>query len=509
MEAGSPDSNGLSQLLVQPQRLLEELLNATPAVVYIKTLDGHYQFINRKFEGLFAVSRAEAQFKNDYEIFHDDPDLAENFRANDAWVAHTGESLQVEEIAPHLDGPHHYLSVKFPIRDEQGVIRYVAGISTDITEQIRASRRLADFQTRAESVLRAVGEGIVGLDPEGKVTIANPAACRLLGWPPEQIVGRRLIDLVQPTDLIGFPLTPEECPLARVLETRKPVDLVQCAFLTGREERLPVEISAIPQVLRGEIDSFVISFRDITTRLQRQQMQYDLQAAQEVQEHLYHLPPPIPGYDVAGRARPANNICGDYFDFIHRANQKLVIAIGDASGHDLAAAILMVHTRAYLRGLFDRDARVEEALHQLTDALAQDTKLGKFVSLFLAELDLEQRLLRYATAGHLGWLIRPDGQNLELRGNGMILGLYPTESPVDMKSIQLVTGDLLLLTTDGFVESTQARQQFGNERLIAVVREYSQLPAEQILDRMFEAVAAYSGRPIPKDDQTAVIVKVQ
>jgi PAS domain S-box-containing protein len=175
MEAGPPDSDGLARLLVQPHRLLEELLDATPACVYVKTLDGHYQFINRKFEQLFGVTRSDAKSRTDLEIFHNDLDLAENFRANDAWVAYTGEALQIEEIAPHADGPHHYLSLKFPIRDEQGVIRYVAGISTDITEQVRASRRLADLETRAESVLRAVGDGIIALDPEGKVMIRPPA----------------------------------------------------------------------------------------------------------------------------------------------------------------------------------------------------------------------------------------------------------------------------------------------------------------------------------------------
>lgn len=526
MDAGQPQLDALMRLVALQPAAFENLLDATPAVIYVKSLEGHYQFINRRFEELFHVTRREALSKTDHEIFCGNPDFADAFRANDAWVAHTGESLQIEEIAPHEDGPHNYLSVKFPLRDREGQVRSIAGISTDITELVRANRKVADLETRAESLLRAVGDAIVGLDSAGRVQFANPATAQMLGRPIEEMCGADFVELVQPHEFslgcngarAGRPFTPEECPLRRAMATGVACSQQEAWFTTvdtaddGSEggHGVPVEFSCIPKFDRGTLQSAVVWFREITSRLQRQQMQSDLQAAREVQQHFYPPPPTLAGYDIAGRALAAGSVCGDYYDFIRRRNGDLVLVIGDASGHDLAASLLMVSTRAYLRGLLNNTSAVSQALEDLMDAVAADAHLGKFVSLFLANLDLEKRVLTYAAAGHEAWLLRSDGKEYSLRGEGVPLGIPDAHCAIEMESIGLDSGDILLLTTDGLSEARRGQrgELYGNERIVSLVRRLRDLPAAEIVDALFADTRKFAGSGPPRDDQTVVIVKV-
>ena len=527
MDTGQAQIDALVRLIAIQPWAFENLLDATPAVIYVKSLDGHYQFINRRFEELFHVTRQEALSKTDHEIFRDNPDIADAFRANDAWVAHTGEPLQIEEIAPHEDGPRNYLSVKFPLLDRDGEVRSIAGISTDITELVRANRRVVDLETRAESLLRAVGDAIVGLDSAGRVQFANPATAQMLGRTVEEMCGADFVELVQPREFslsstgafAGRSFEPGECPLRQALATGEACLQREAWFVTSgtadqvrdQSPGIPVEFSCIPKFERRRLESAVVWFRDITPRLQRQQMQCDLQAAREVQQHFYPPSPVLPGYDIAGQARPAEAVCGDYYDFIRRRNGDLVVAIGDASGHDLAASLLMVNTRAYLRGLLNNTSTVSQALTELMDALAEDVHLGKFVSLFLANLDLDRRLLTYAAAGHEAWLLRDDGKAYSLRGEGVPLGIPDARCAVEMESIGLETGDILLFSTDGLTEASRRSrgELYGSRRLVSLVRSLRDRPAREIVAEVFADTRAFAGGLDPRDDQTIVIVKVE
>jgi len=119
---------------------ITSILKYTPAVVYIKDREGGYKLVNSRFEELFGITNAEIQGKSDYNIFPSE--FADRFRFNDLQVLTEGNSRQTEELVPQSDGNHTYLSVKFPLYDEQGAITGVCGISTDITELKQAQDQL-------------------------------------------------------------------------------------------------------------------------------------------------------------------------------------------------------------------------------------------------------------------------------------------------------------------------------------------------------------------------------
>ena len=122
----------------EAERRLTDVMNNTTAVIYAKDVDGRYLMINKQYQKLFNVTPEEAAGKTDFDLFPHD--LAEAFRRNDRAVVTSGQVLEIEEVALHADGPHTYISVKFPLRDHKDRVIGVAGISTDITDRIERLR---------------------------------------------------------------------------------------------------------------------------------------------------------------------------------------------------------------------------------------------------------------------------------------------------------------------------------------------------------------------------------
>ena len=133
-------SRDLERQVRERSRAINSILSYTPAVVYLKDKSGHYRLVNPRYEELFGIKNEEIQGKSDREIFS--PELAAQFRTNDLMVLQEKRSRQVEERVALKDGVHIYLSVKFPLYDEQGKVDGLCGISTDITELKKAQEQL-------------------------------------------------------------------------------------------------------------------------------------------------------------------------------------------------------------------------------------------------------------------------------------------------------------------------------------------------------------------------------
>jgi len=139
-------SRELERQVRQRTREITGILENTPAVVYIKDRDYRYVMVGSRFEKLFGVQGRDARGRTDYEIFP--REIADQFRANDERVAREQEAIQVEERVPQEEGVRTYLSVKFPLKDEDGRVRAMCGISTDITDLIKAQEQLRRLSGR-------------------------------------------------------------------------------------------------------------------------------------------------------------------------------------------------------------------------------------------------------------------------------------------------------------------------------------------------------------------------
>ena len=153
------------------RHLLQAIIDSAMTVIYVKDLEGRYILINTRFSELFHISREEIIGKNDYDIFP--VKMADDFRDFDQQVLAAGTVLEAEEVAPHDDGPHTYISVKSPLLDEKGNPYAVCGLSTDITErkqdemEIRRlnqelQQKLVQLQEAQEELVRKEKLSILG-----------------------------------------------------------------------------------------------------------------------------------------------------------------------------------------------------------------------------------------------------------------------------------------------------------------------------------------------------------
>jgi serine phosphatase RsbU (regulator of sigma subunit)/putative methionine-R-sulfoxide reductase with GAF domain len=273
----------------------------------------------------------------------------------------------------------------------------------------------------------------------------------------------------------------------------------------------------------GELIEMMTSIgSQITQFIERRQAEGELRRQEEdrriarrIQEGL--LPkamPTPPGFVLGGRSAAAQDVGGDCFDFVPlRAGggECLGVLVADASGHGIAAALLMAETRAYLRALGLTCAEVGTLLTLSNQRLASDLLADHFVTAFLLRLDPRTRSLLYASAGHCpGYVLDRQGRTKAvLASTGCPLGIDPASEFPTGPATTLEPGDLVLLFTDGIVEAMSPEgKQFGVERTLGIVRAHQREAPEAILDALFHAVGDFSGHPL-HDDITAVILKAE
>jgi PAS domain S-box-containing protein len=181
-------------------QLLQAIVDNSATVIFIKDLHGRYLLVNRYYEEAFHVPKAKVLGGTDYDIFP--KEIADRFHANDQAVLAAGKPLAIEEYAPHDDGIHSYISIKFPLEGPDGRVTGVCGISTDLTERKlleAASRHLA-------AIVESSSDAIVGKDLNGIITTWNRAAERIFGYTAAEALGNPVSMLTAPDRLDEMPL---------------------------------------------------------------------------------------------------------------------------------------------------------------------------------------------------------------------------------------------------------------------------------------------------------------
>jgi PAS domain S-box-containing protein len=151
------DRKRAEDALRRSEQLLQDVVNNTTAVIYAKYTDGRYLLINRRFEQLFHITMDQIVGHTDHEIFP--KDIADAFRANDVTVLERNTVIEYEEYAPHSDGLHAYISIKFPLCDHTGRPYATCGISTDITERKRVEDAIRAHEEQLRLALTSAEGG--------------------------------------------------------------------------------------------------------------------------------------------------------------------------------------------------------------------------------------------------------------------------------------------------------------------------------------------------------------
>src|SRR5262249_15506238 len=237
----------------------------------------------------------------------------------------------------------------------------------------------------------------------------------------------------------------------------------------------------------------------------------EVRLAPEIQQGLLpQAPPTLAGFEIAGASHPTQETGGDYFDFIPMADGHWGIAIADASGHGIGAALLMAETRAYLRALALTHTDPGTILSLLNNHLAEDISPDNFVTLHFARLCPSTRSLVYSSAGHcLGYVFDAQGEvKRVLPSISLPLGVEPGGVAANGPALTLHPGDLVFLLSDGITEAHSGPGSlFGIGRALEVVRTHRREPPGEIIAALLHQVREWSGSA-QADDMTAIVIKV-
>jgi len=263
-----------------------------------------------------------------------------------------------------------------------------------------------------------------------------------------------------------------------------------------------------------ELDFALNTIRaSLDARLVDQRVRGSFREAAEIQQSLLvEEPPEFAGYELAARSVPADEVGGDFYDFYDLGESTLGLAIGDASGHGLPAALLVRDVVTGLRMGIEKELKVAHVFEKLNRVIHRSRLSSRFVSVFYCELERDGNVV-YVNAGHqppiLFFREQTPGKlcEVELSNGGTVIGPLP-EARFQRGFARVHAGEVLLLLTDGILERRDKKSEFfGDERVRSLVRQHQSQPATVILERLFEAAIAWGdGRPW-EDDATIVVVK--
>lgn len=262
-----------------------------------------------------------------------------------------------------------------------------------------------------------------------------------------------------------------------------------------------VRISEADKTLRHE-------HRKLTTFVRA--TEDELKLAQRIQRRLLPVGTiQLPHVDIHGLSQPAEWTSGDYFDYLTLRSGLTAVVIADVCGHGIGPALLMSSTRASLRGLAPTLEDVGELLTYGNRAVVDSVSPSEFVTLFAACYDADTHSLHYAGAGHVAYLLRNDGTSQLLEADVPPLGIL-SELTVKTRTLSsLQAGEILILVTDGILESRNASEEmFGESRLLATVAQFRQQTAATIAQELIQVAANFTGQRVSQDDITVVIMKI-
>jgi serine phosphatase RsbU (regulator of sigma subunit) len=270
------------------------------------------------------------------------------------------------------------------------------------------------------------------------------------------------------------------------------------------------------ETLGEAIKSGVDKYRQTTDRqTQMKKVQTSLEQASRIQQTLMpKSDPDVDGYDIAGQSIWCDETSGDYYDFILPEDwkqEKIGIVVADVIGHGISAALLMTTVRASLRERILSSGKGPEIVRHVNNNLVKDIEaLNLFVTMFYSEIDLNQKCFRWVHAGHESAILYdPANDAFEtLGGDGVPLGVVD-DWTYEEAEIGLSPGQIILIGTDGIKEAYNSHgEYFGNERLMAVVRDHAARPAKELLKEIFDSLNRFRYPAERKDDETMVVVKV-
>ncbi len=496
------------EALAQQSDALRVIFEGLPWGVIVADQEGRLLFSNPAAESILGIGMVEAlpnsaAPRSKGGIF---PIRSQSCRPiNCHWFGpFAGEEI-VDELIFVRNSQHRpgvWIRVNaWPLKDAAGMVSGGVVMFHDFT---RGREALQSFVLLSR-VVEQTADSVVLTDTQGVIQYVNPAFETTTGYGRDEAVGKTPRILKSGLHDAEFyrqmwaQFTHGLAFKGMVINRKKTGELfwAQQTITSMRDES-------------GHPTHFVSVSQDITELRKKQEQEFQLQLARDVQQRFYAAAPVLSEFDIAGSAHPADETGGDYFDFISMADGSLLIAVADAKGHGFSSALVMALTRAYVRCFAALQLELDDILAQVNQMLLKDLEHGHFVTLFLARLNPAHRRLSYASAGHVPGFVFLDSGNVKitLDSTGPPLGLFSGSKFSLSTAIYLDPGESALFLTDGATESTTPDgHQFGAQRVLDYVHKHHHDSASSIAHGIYLAARAFVQEDPQDDDITSVIIK--
>ncbi len=281
----------------------------------------------------------------------------------------------------------------------------------------------------------------------------------------------------------------------------------------GRQKDEIGELSMAFRKMQQNLQKYIEDLKNTTKAKER--VESELELAKEIQQNfLPKIFPESQNMDVWGRCYPAREVGGDYFDFFRIDEKHYGMVIGDVTGKGVPAALFMAVSRTLFRMLSIGNRRPDRVLTDFNDHLVSlDSNSNMFITLFYGIINAQTGHIRYSTAGHnMPYINSSENSNgrfyllpgLKTMVAGMVGGIE-----MEIAEQRLSRGDAIVLYTDGMTEAINDNdEEFGEERLEALLNRYSHLSAQEMCERIVKDVQAFQGAKPQFDDMTIFILKM-
>jgi phosphoserine phosphatase RsbU/P len=362
------------------------------------------------------------------------------------------------------------------------------------TETVTSPAELLEAITQGEYDLvlmdlnyaRDTTSGAEGLDLLAQLKMLDrvPPIVVMTGWATVNVAVEAMRRGV--TDFVEKPWT-----------NAKLLEILQKQVALGRERRESARLSVRQNQAHQEIESLLHA------------QEREIAEARSIQ--VGFLPkeiPQLPGYELASAWQSARVVGGDYFDVLSFDGAMLGLCIADVAGKGMPAALLMSNLQAAVRGLASADLPPDRLCTRLNTLLCRNIAHDRFITFFYALLDGPSGTLHYVNAGHNPPVVlHRDGSHYRLEEGGGVFGVFPNQK-FAMGTTRLEPGDRMVLFTDGVTEATDSEdQEFGDQRLVRLLKENSLATAQEMQVKILQAAGDFC-RGVWHDDATLLVLAV-
>ncbi len=503
--------------LRESHRLLHAITEGTSDVIYVKDTEHRYLLANTVTTQALGLKPEDIIGRNEWEILPED--LASTIAETDKRIMNSGQlNVLEEEVAGRI-----WSVKKWPLRDDEGKIIGIVGISRDITD----NKRRQAFSNGLNRISASISST---LDFDEIIQRAIREAAQSIGCESGALIlyedNSWLIEYLYKLDeaKIGTRLSNEKAKhLALVAKTKKMLAVADCRIDKRVDQGLMKELGigsflAIPLIIRGSVigvlafhylsatggfDDAQIDFAgqvgsSVSLAVENARLYSEQRSiADTLQETLLTAPEEIRGLDFGHLYRAATEIAkvgGDFFDLFELKENKIGILVGDVSGKGLEAAKVTSMIKNTIHAHAHEEDSPAQILEKTNRSACRTIPPGSFATVFLGILEMTTGMLTYCNAGHPPAIVRRkadvDRYSFLTTGNGPIgalEGFVYTDG-----QIRLEAGDLLFTYTDGLIEARNGARFYGEKRLQQAIEESVSIPTSELPRAIFDRVLLFT-----------------